>query len=616
MQHSTLRQTPARVLTLVAVFLLTVGPSAEALTPLSDAGLAETHAASGIRLTFEDVKIRHTADEMRYIAHGNEDSLGHATGTEDSVGFAHLGVSLGVDGALGVEARSFAFGEQDYFATDTWKTDDYEHVFKTHTLSKTPQFNGAERQVVVVDALGGLANPFVTVGSVQGNLQAVYRTETYALGTLGVSTLHLIDQRTILYAMPEIQGHCAGEGLAMELGMRLSVESLKIDSDTLVDPDPEAHGQKLTLLEMRGVHLRESFDDGWLVTASDDSTYHTPQSPYDYLGKRKSIAQAGPGADEETRRMYAYSTADANGYSGAEDQAALEAAYGIMAGGWGTAEPSSTVSVDNMYGGRFMIGNLRQVGFADYIAGNKEVPAHWNHADQLEWNDRLALLGWDNQEYSKVNPVHKVDDADRVDYAEIIERPMTLSLKKRTHAESPDESQCVALNMPLHGSVRVAQVLGYNLRDAEKPHADWSNSMGPLVIEGLRVKKLYIEFPGRNKKYKLRTAVAEGLDYPNAWHDYWYMPGRLPTAQIIPEGQKNYNPMGRGVAEFMSRMGPDPVPPTCPEAEKPGWDQYRTRFGQNDYAGETLVRDNSFWQIREPYPIHGDFSDYYIPGYD
>lgn len=613
MQHSTLRQTRTMVLTVVAVLFLTVGPSAEALTPLSDAGLAETHAASGIRLTFEDVNMGHSADEMRYIAHENEDSLGHLTGTEDTVGVANLGVALGVDGALDVKATSFAFDEQDYFATDVWKTDDFEHVFKTHTLSKTPQFNGANRQVVVVEALGGLANPFLTVESVQGNLQAVYRTDTHGLGTLGVSNAHLIDQRTILYAMPEIQGHCAGEGIALELGMRLSVESLKIHSDTLVDPDPEANGNKLALFEMRGVHLRESFDDDWLVTASDDSTYHTPQSPYDYLGKRKSIAQVGPGADEETRRMYAYSTADPNGYSGAGDQAALEAAYGIMSGGWGTTEPSPTVSVDNMYGGRFMIGNLRQVGFDDYIAGNKEVPAHWNHADQLEWNDRLELLGWDNQEYSLT---HRVDDADRVDYAEIIERPMTLSLKKRTHAESPDESQCVVLNMPLHGSVRVAQVLGYNLGDAEKPHADWSNSMGPLVIEGLRVKKLYIEFPGRNKKYKLRTAVAEGLDYPNAWHDYWYTPGRLPTAQIIPEAQKEYNPMGRGVEEFMNRMGPDPVPPTCPEAEKPGWDQYRTRLGANVYEGETLVRDNSFWQIREPYPINGDFSDYYTSGYD
>jgi hypothetical protein len=592
----------------VALVFLMTGTPAQALTPLSDEGLSATHAANGIRLSFDEVNINHTATDTGYRAleNGNPDSLGRNSNFYGSIGLGGFETRLGVNGAMEIEAKPFAFDDQVYFATDVWKEPEFVHMSEVHTLDKTPQFDSEDRQVVVLEALGGLNNPFLTVDSVNGNLHAVYDTTDYVMGTLGITNLNLIDQRTILYSMPTIhydtgEVYSSGEGIAMEIGMRLSIDSVKIDSDTIADPSapPDDPDKKMTLFEMKGIHLRESFDDDWLVITSDDSTYYTPQSPYDYLGKRTSIAEIGPGFGEETRRMYAFSTADPDGYSGDDDKADLLKAYGIMSSGWGAAEPSPTVSVDNMYGGRFMIGNLRQVGFSDYIAGNEEVPKHWNHADQLTWNDKLLIKGEDYQK-------------DSVESAEIVERPLTFSLKTRD-----DGSQCMALNMPLHGSIRVGEVRGYNLGDAEKPHPDASSSMGPLVLEGIRVKKLYIEFPGRNKTYTLRTAFGEGLTNPDASHDYIYTPGRLPVAQTIPAGQKDYNPMGRGVEEYMNRLSPDLViPPSCADADKPGWDQYRTRLDENVYEGKTLVQDNSFWQIREPYPMNSDFKDYYVPGYE
>ncbi|WP_300674483.1 hypothetical protein [Desulfoluna sp.] len=580
------------------------GTPVQALTPLSDEGLSATHAANGIRLTFDEVKINHTATETRYIAveKGNPDSLGRNSNFYGSIGLGNLAMSLGVDGAMEIEAKRFAFDDQEYFVTDVWKTGEFEHVlneddYQLKDEKKIPQFNSEERQVVVLEALGGLANPFLTVGSVKGNLHAVYDTRDYVMGTLGITNLKLFDQRTILYSMPTIhydtgEVYSSGEGVAMEIGMRLSIDSVKIDSD-----------KKITLFEMKGIHLRESFDDPWLVSESDDNTYPTPQSPYDYLGKREKIGGLFSFDAADVEEMYAYSTADPDGLGGKVFDPNVSKA-------WGTMVPSSTVSVDNMYGGRFMIGNLRQLRFSDNIAGNKEVPKHWNHADQLTWDD--SGLAWaDDKQGAGLY-------SDSVDETDIVERPLTLSLKTRD-----DGSQCMALNMPLHGSIRVEEVVGHN-SSGDNSYLG-GNSMGPLIVEGLRVKKLYIEFPGRNKTYALRTAVGENLididEIDNPWHDYIYTPGRLPVAQTIPDGQKDYNPMGRGVEEYMNRLSPKLViPPSCADADKSGWDQYRTRIAPNEYnsVGEkiTLIKDNSFWQIREPYPINSDFSDYYVSGYE
>jgi len=564
------------------LFLMT-GTCAEALIPLSDEGLAETHAASGIRLTFDDLVINHTADEVGYIAYENQDSLGQGQGNYGSLGLSNFSMTLRAHGTVDLEAKSFTFPEESnsYFATDFWKEDEFVHVSKTHTLDKVPQFNSADRQVVVVEA-SGLGGAFLTVGPdgspVSGQLQARYGTESdiFALGTLGISNLQLIDQRMILYAMPEIAGHCSGEGLAMEIGMRLSIESVKIASP---------HDESLTFFEMKGFHLRESFEE--------------LDPAYDHLGNYKE--------NENIGAMYADSTGDSGGYEPG-DKAALLEDYEDMSGTWGSTAVPTGKSVNNMYDGRFMIGNLRQVGFIDYVAGNKEVPVHRNHKDQLAWNDRASVWGhgWDDQEFSAAAPVHRVDDADRVDYSEIVERPATLSIKKRTRDESPDESSCMVLNMPLHGSIRVEQVVGYNLGD----DSDYlgGSSMGPLIVEGLRVKKLYIEFPGRNTTYELETAVNESISSDPNTYLYSYRSGRLPVLQDLPEGQKEYNPMGRGVAEFADRLRPEPGPwndindhaqgVTAAPVDS-GWAQYRT-----------VLNGKSFWQLREPYPINSNYAIY------
>jgi len=556
---------------------LMTGRCAEALTPLSDEGLAQTHAANGIRLAFEDLVVHHTTDGMGFIAHENRDSLGQGEGTYGSFGLSHVSMALRAHGTVDMEAKAFAYPEDSgpYFATDVWKKDEFVHVGDTYTLDKEPQVNDAHRQVVVLEAMG-LGGGFLTVGPegspMSGKLEVRYGTESdlFAVGSLGLSNLQLIDQRTILYAMPKIGGHCSGGGIAMELGLRLSLASMTIDSSS---------EEGFSFFQMKGFHLRESFEE--------------LDSAYDHLGhyKKNSIDD-----------LYAYSTGDSGGY-GPGDSEALQADYKAMSKNWGSTEVPTTRSVNNMYDGRFMVGNLRQVGFTDYVAGNGEVPEHWNHAGQLEWDDKLLLKGEDYQKSS-------VNDAD------IVERPMTLSFKTRTREESLDASSCMVLNMPLHGAIRVEEVVGYNSGGDDTYLG--GNSMGPLIVEGLRVKKLYIEFPGRYTTYELETAVNESLTNPNP-QVYTYRAGRLPMAQDLPVGQKEYNPMGRGVTEFMDRLRPNQglwvnnkdhtqgVNTAVPDS---GWDQYRTRIGVNEYDGDRLTKDASFWQIREPYPINSDYTVY------
>lgn len=573
MRHSTLRRIRTVALAVGAGICLFMGTGADALVPLSDAVLGETAAATGIRLTLEDLAINHRADEMTFIAHENNDSLGRAPGVYGSLGLGNLQAALRLNGTLELEAKPFAFAPQSYYAKDVWKKDGVEHVSKVHALDKTPEFNGQGRQVVVLEALEDSDTPFLTIGSVEGQLQAKYGAESYALGDLGVSNVKLLDQRAILYAMPTIPVdtatpdgplYCSGEGLAMELGLRLSVDSVKIDS---------CGNENLTFLEMKGVHLRESF--GRLAAV------------YDHLGNFK----------ENTNRdaMYASSTGDSGGYQPG-DAAALETAHNTMTQGWENPDPATLQNEGKMYGGRFMIGNLRQVGFNDYVAGNNGIAFHENHANQL--TDPLKDNGWDNQTYSLV-PINYVPEKDRVVSAKIVERPMTLSFKKRTSEESPDQSTCMVLNMPLHGSIRVEEVLGYNSGGDDTYLG--GNSMGPLIVEGLRAPKIYIEFPGRNTTYRLQTAVNESLTEPNP-HDYTYRSGRLPVAQAtIPETQKEYNAMGRGVEWFMDQLGPDPGPNGVPAPVDSGWAQYRTQ-----------LNGKGFWQIREPYPISTDYKLYRV----
>ncbi|VFQ43019.1 hypothetical protein [Desulfoluna butyratoxydans] len=573
---------------MAAGFSLAEGRPAQALTPLSDEGLAQTHAANGIRLAFEDMVVHHATDGMGYIAQGNMDSLGGHGGAYGSLGLNDVSMALRVSGAVEIEAETFAYpaGSGPYFATDVWKEDDFVHVAKTHTLDKEPQVNDAHRQVVVLEAMG-LGGPFLTLGPdgspVEGNLEVRYGTESdlFSLGALGLSNLHLIDQKTILYTMPEIDGYCSGEGIALEMGLRLSLSSMTIDS-------PSEEG--FHFFQMKGFHLRESFEEL-------DPTY-------DHLGHYKKNSMGD---------LYANSTGDSDGF-GPGDKSALLADYAAMTETWGSTEVPAERSVNNMYDGRFMIGNLRQVGFTDYVAGNREIAYHENHRDQL--TDELRDDGWDNQEYSIAFPIHYVSDEDRVDYAEIVERPMTLSFKTRTREESLDESSCMVLNMPLHGAIRVEETVGYN-SSGDNSYLG-GNSMGPLIVEGLRAKKLYIEFPGRHTTYALETAVNESASDPNP-HLYTYRAGRLPVAQDIPVGQQEYNPMGRGAEEFMDRLRPEPGPwvdssdhslGVTPAPVNSGWAQYRTRIGENVYDGDRLVKDTSFWQIREPYPINSDYTIY------
>ena len=591
------------VLTLVG----TVRPGF-ALTPMSDDALSQTHAASGIRFDIDSLYLNYRADELGWIAHENLPGYWGSTTTpywdptDADYRYAKLygrnvfAEDIKVDGSLTIGFGAYKIPDQVYAVRDTWKqesgsasgkTQKYVHDFTNYTLSGvSPEFNESGRDVLKIELFSS-SDYVVETGAMGGGFYADYsssgNTESSAdetfLGDFGAEGVKLIDQQMILYPINEIPMqagasslYAEGEGLAFELGLRISIDSLCIKSPGYTLPSgagslPESEQGDLVL---KGIHLREAFNDTWLQDAYGPTVANYPAktSQYDFLGKVTTIGSGASG-------LYEFSTGDAGGYNYDEgdDSNLLSAQQSILAA-WRAKDPSSSKLVDNLYGGRFMMGNLAQVDFSDHISGNGEIPFHIGHGNQISEDEMLD------------------DDNDKQDGeiggVKIVERPSTLSFITRE-----DGSTCLAMNLPMHGSIRVEEVIGYNSSGDDTYLG--GNSMGPVIVEGLRIKKLYIEFPGRGEEYTLNTTYFPKDGASAALYPYTYRAGQLPTPQVISDNQHPDDSMGRGVAWVMDRL--------APQAEGidslPGGlaDQYVTRVG-----GTAFGQGMSYWRIVEHAP--------------
>jgi len=531
-----------------------------ALEPLSDEALGQTVAASGIRLTFDNLEVTHTANKVEFIAYDNESSLGDSG--RGSIGLVNLGITdLQMDGRVDILFSPVALGSGTYHVRDTYKggmSDNYIHMSDDYLITRTPDIDTKSRDALVMGGHGDVTNPFITIASVDGAIEVYHENASpitnYKLGHLEVENTQLIDQNMTLYSLPEIDGYGSVGGIAMELGLRLSIEDVKITSP--VD-------SSTANLSLHGIHLREgfSYDYGVYDKFGTYSSFYIWQ----LINKEKN--------KESINNMYQSSTGkydlyDEDGHYTISEEWHFDTS---ITDPWGRA---TGVGPKSMYGGRFMLGNLRQVGFYDFIAGNGDLVSHHDtfHESQLDLGDD----GGDKQN-------KKIDDIS------ILERPMSFSFKKRSAEEGG--GACLAINMPLHGAIRVEEVLGYNSPDLGQEGYLGGNSMGPMIVDGIRVKKLYMEFPGRGQEYILTTNIKESMTEVPDLYDYVYEAGALPKEQALPlnsdgtERQAPYNPMGRGVEWALTQLTDDGA------LNGTGWDQYETRIGQDE-----------FWQIRDPYP--------------
>lgn len=526
--------TSVRYLILTLTMLISAWP-VQALTPLDEREMAGIHANQGIAISFENFRVSRTTEQTRFEPHNNVDALNNPVPNHFALGLGNLKFDTAVNGTLTLETRAYKAKPETFWVNDVRKTHTGSVPLKTrsffhkdahHTLSgRVPEINNRNRQAIVLKALATNSLPFVQtsfsaeVGYTFGTGEKPPFT---SLGRLEINGTKIFGAEALVYPISNIPGYASGQGVAFALGLKTSINRLTYKS---------SQGQ--ALLTLSGIHLRESFN-------------RNDYNAYDHLGN--PIKNNGD---------ISGTTGDAGGYQPGDERNLISRS---ITSAWGTYTPGTNRGIHNMYGGRFMIGNTRQVGFYDHVSGNGSIPVN------RPWNRQVSLN--DNGEDVQDGQINSV---------KIQERPVTFQVKKRA-----DGSTYIAINLTIHGSIRVENVVGYDSGNTNLG----GNSMGPIILDGIRVKYCEIEFPGPKEIYTLTTIYGS-----NSQHNYLYRAGHLPIAQnlipggSIPSGQAAHNPMGRGQEWYLSKLGNPNLPSHA------DWDSYRVQYKGKD-----------FWRIQEPDP--------------
>lgn len=166
---------------------------------------------------------------------------------------------------------------------------------------------------------------------------------------------------------------------------------------------------------------------------------------------------------------------------------------GIDTSGWGED------FTEKMYSGYFLFGNLNQVDFTDYIKAPEGILWYSNGRQlyhQWAWSDEIRQRYPDNRDVGLVaNPIS-------INFSGGGEPPLI-----------PDQGRII-LSTGLHGSIRVASVSGHG------------SDMGPIALDGIRVKHFELSFPGGHKR-EFYKPPAQGGQYLGT-----YDKGRIPPQQI------------------------------------------------------------------------------------
>ncbi|WP_300667387.1 hypothetical protein [Desulfoluna sp.] len=604
------RQSIAHVFFLSAFFASVALATPE---PMKEWELGGVEAGTGVNIGFENLTIQRSGGTSTFFP--DYDPTKEVDEQTEFISFADITGERTVNGNLSIEVGAYEAPQRDWFVKDTAKVrvsdflitglnDVYDHRRKDYTLVKASDYKtDAESRGVhaVILNMGNGTDVFMSQDSSMG---LSFSASEYRIpgsngftqdafevdsGTLSITGMKTFGQRVTIYPLGDIPGfdtgfyppgeipnYVTGEGIALEIRSKSSIDEIKL---TALDGTVNAL--------VKGVHLRESFNQDvhnlygkWGDMSKD---YFKSDAPAQYLG----------------------STYDPDGY------------YGTQWDPKDTPINPSLIKTPyeggpdyyNMYDGYMMNGNINQVGFYDLVGGKKMPFEHGQSTD----NDTITA-----RHFGEVGGLYKLEDdyqlrdQGRANAIAIEERPMTIQVKTgRTYqrydagagelVDYYDDRSYVAINWPRHGSVRVEEIQGYLSAPDEGPYKDFGPSMGSVILDGMRAKKTYIEIPGRAEQYLI---TEQNMHSDGTRHNYVYDAGILPdemNSNGLPSwGQPDWDPIGRGQLDFLSKLGNTSLnkPSTTPNLNPTGgrWDLYDI---SKSVGGVTY----DFWHLYEPdYP--------------
>ena len=582
-------------ITAMVLFCLGLSTPCLALVKLSDTELEVVGARTGVAITFDNLQISQQMEATTFFP--DEAALPQTwfqAGDQET--------TLGLSGTLTVEAGTYTSPQGHYVVQDYRKeyhnglsTMDnyYQHmvdrgeltdynegayinVYQEFAFDQSSDADAKNLAVVQLGITGFDSAPFTQVSS-EANLGFHFDAMpddmeltqgVMASGQLGISNINLWEQQITLYPHGDIPGHVSGEGIAFEIRQKTSVDALTISDN---------NGTQL--FKLSGIHLAESFD----------------QSIHQTYGRWGDIGD-GPGTFTEsgaTLSEYATTTFDPDGFYGNDPVGVSSTIPSELLTGPVDADSSPHLDI---YGGYFLMGNMNQIEFADRTSGDTNFDMY--HAQRTDGDSINHIVQTNSQ-----NGDSQLTKQAHIDAIAITERPATLGVRSgrwywRYSQETNklektwDDSTFIAINLPIHGSIRIEEVQGYD-SNTENP-SPLGTSMGPVILDGIRVKKLYIEFPGRDEQYTITQQNN---------HTYVYDAGRLPDGlniNGIPDSQPEWDPIGQGQDTFLSRLGPA----DANDLPTGRWDMYTTQIEVPDFGTK------SYWRAYEvDYPASPNWQD-------
>ncbi|BCS97311.1 hypothetical protein DSLASN_29430 [Desulfoluna limicola] len=568
--------------------------------PMKEWELGGVEAGTGVNLHFDNVSMENKSDSIRFVPDdtAEPDNYIELTDTDGT---------RTVNGDLSIMVGAYQAPQREWFIKDTAKVRKgsaglfnlnywFKHKRKDYTIVKGPDYQtDAEARGIgaVTLSMGNGTDVFMSQDSSMGlrfSADGFVDSSTgdpwLNSGTLSIAGMKTYGQQVTLYPINGIPGYATGEGIALEIRSKTSIDEIEL----------RALDGTLNAL-VKGVHMRESFN----------------QDVHSLYGKWGDLDSGYFASDDPSE--YFQSTYDPDGY------------YGHTWDPKDTPIDPSLISTPyegspdyyNMYDGYMMNGNINQVAFYDLIGGKKLPYDHGQHTP----NDTITGNNFDDP--NKLDDDYQIHSQDVANTLVIEERPMTIQVKtgrtyNRYNPETKrlepydDDRSYVAINWPRHGSVRVEEIQGFvSTKDDPStlevdegwPYEDFGPSLGSVILDGMRAKKTYIEFPGRAEQYVITQQNN---------HTYVYDAGKLPdginqTCQDVngdwngPAVQADWDPIGRGQLDFLSKLGNTSLskPPGTPDLNPTGgrWDLYDTK---KVVGGVTY----DFWHIYEPpYPGAG-----------
>lgn len=570
------------------VTVLLAGEALATLEPMKEWELGGVEAGTGVNLNFDNLVIENSGATLRFVPDD--------TGEPDNyIKLASMNGRQAIDGDLSLVLAPYTAPQRTWFIKDTAKTRKgkpglgnlnywFKHKRKDYEIVKDPGYQ-TDAEARGIDAvsltMGNGTDVFMSQDramelrfSAEGFEEAETGEGELNSGTLAITGMKTYGQQVTLYPLHDIPGYVTGEGVALEIRSKSSIDEIKLTA-----PDGTVNAL------IKGVHMRESFSQD----VHDKDLYY---------GKWGDMDSGYFASDDPSE--YFQSTYDPDGYYGHTwDPRDTPINPSLISAPFEhTGDPYDAYY--NMYDGYMLNGNINQIGFYDLVGG-KKMP--FDHGQMTE-NDTIKIKNFDDPD--KLDDDYQIHEQSVANALAIEERPMTIQVKTgRTYkrydpgagelVDYYDDRSYVAINWPRHGSVRVEEIQGFLSDPNAWPYRDFGTSMGSMILDGMRAKKTYIEIPGRMEQYLI---TEQNMRSDGTRHNYVYDAGKLPDAMnpngLPPWGQPDWDPIGRGQLDFLSKLG-NPANPTGGR-----WDLYDVSKTMPD--GQTY----DFWHLYEPdYPGSG-----------